>query len=229
MPRDGHATRERILAVANELVLKHGFAATSLEQILRRAGVTKGAFFHHFDSKEELATALVDRYLVTEEQLVEATLRRAERLSSDPLQQVLIALGLLEELFAKLDAPHPGCLVASYLYQNDLMTDETMSKSRKAFLVWRHDIAAKLRAAAKSRPPRAAVDYEALGDLPITIIEGAMVMAKLFDDPKMIAVQLRQIRSHIELLFGVEQPVPQAGRPDKPRGKRISRISGRAM
>ena len=146
MARDGQATRERILEVANELVLKHGFAATSLEQILQRAGVTKGAFFHHFESKEELATALVDRYLVTEQDLVEATLRRAERLSSDPLQQVLIALGLLEEMFAKLDAPHPGCLVASYLYQNDLMTAETTAKSREAFLVWRHDIAGKLRA-----------------------------------------------------------------------------------
>jgi TetR/AcrR family transcriptional repressor of nem operon len=221
MARDGQATRERILAVANELVLKHGFAATSLEQILQRAGVTKGAFFHHFESKEELATALVDRYLITEQQLVEATLRRAERLSTDPLQQVLITLGLLEEMFAKLDAPHPGCLVASYLYQNDLMTAETTAKSRKAFLVWRHDIAAKLRAAAKTRPPRMAVDYEALGDLPITLIEGAMVMAKLFDDSKMIAAQLRLIRNHIELLFGVEQSAPLAERDEKPRSKRV--------
>lgn len=221
MARDGRATRDRILEVANEMVLKHGFAATSLEQILRRAGVTKGAFFHHFASKEDLARALADRYLAGEQELVEATLRRAEKLSPDPLQQVLIALGLLEELFAKLDAPHPGCLVASYLYQNDLMTPEMTARSRKAFLLWRHDIAAKLRAAARARRPRVAVDYDALGDLPITLIEGAMVMAKLFDDPKMMVGQLRQIRNYIELLFGVEQP--RAGRPEKPRGKRAAR------
>lgn len=199
-----HPTRERILEVAHDLVLRNGFAATSLEQILGRAGVTKGAFFHHFSSKEELARALVDRYLAAEQEVLESTLRRAERLSSDPLQQVLIALGLLEEMFAALDSPHPGCLVASYLYQNDLMTPEVRQKSREAFLLWRDEIAAKLRAAAKLKPPRVEPDYEALGDLPNTIVEGAMVMAKLYGDPKVMVAQLRLLRSYIELLYGVE-------------------------
>src|SRR5690606_23623973 len=139
MARDGRATRDRLLAAASELVLKHGFAATSLEQILQRTGVTKGAFFHHFPSKDALALALVDRYLEEERRLEEATLKRAERLTSDPLQQVLIAIGLLEELFAGLESPHPGCLVASYLYQNDLMTPEITARTRKAFLHWRDE------------------------------------------------------------------------------------------
>ena len=119
MPKDGQSTRERILDLAHELVLKQGYAATSLEQILEGAGVTKGAFFHHFKSKEELARALVDRYLAGEQQVFDATLGRAEKLTSDPLQQVLVGLGLLEEMFAALDAPHPGCLIAAFLYQND--------------------------------------------------------------------------------------------------------------
>ncbi len=210
MPRDGQSTRERILELAHDLVLKQGYAATSLEQILERAGVTKGAFFHHFKSKDELARALVDRYLADEQQAFEATFGRAEKLTSDPLQQVLVGLGLLEEMFAGLAAPHPGCLIAAFLYQNDLMTPETTAKSREAFLVWRDHVAAKLSAAARARPPRIAVDYEAIGDLLNTIVEGAFVMSKLFDDREMMVRQLRQLRAYIELAFAAEQTVRKA-------------------
>ncbi|MCL4799859.1 MAG: TetR/AcrR family transcriptional regulator [Burkholderiales bacterium] len=205
MARDGQSTRERILEVANDLILKQGFTATSLDQILERAGVTKGAFFYHFKSKEDLAHALFERYLVGEAQVLEATLRRAEKLTSDPLQQVLVGLGFFEEMFAALDSPHPGCLVASYLYEKDLMTPAILARSREAFLVWRREIAAKLRAAAKLHPPRIALDYDALGDLLNTVTEGAMVMSRLFDDPQIMVRQLRLMRAFIELAFGAEQ------------------------
>jgi TetR/AcrR family transcriptional regulator, transcriptional repressor for nem operon len=223
-----HPTRARILEAAHELVLRQGFAATPLEQILQRTGVTKGAFFHHFASKEALARALVDRYLAADQQVMEATLRRAERLSPDPLQQVLITLALFEEMFSALDAPHPGCLVASYLYQNDLMTPETTAKSREAFLLWRHEIAAKLRAAAKLRPPRIPLDYEALGDLPNTVLEGGMVMSKLFGDPKIMARQLRLLRGYIELIFALEQPAAPRPAASESRKRRSARRPDRS-
>lgn len=204
MAKDGPSTRERILETAHDMVLRQGYAATSLDQILEGTGVTKGAFFYHFKSKDELARALFERYLATEHQVLEMTLRRAEKLTADPLQQVLVTLGLFEELFDALDAPHPGCLIASYLYQNDLMTPDTVAKSRDAFIVWRRELAAKLRAAAKTRPPRIEPDYEAIGDMLNVVIEGGMVTSKLFNDPKIMAQQIRQLRSYIELLFGVE-------------------------
>jgi len=207
MARDGPSTRERILETAHDMVLRQGYAATSLDQILAQTGVTKGAFFYHFKSKEELAGALFDRYLAVEDQVLEMTLRRAEKLTSDPLQQVLVTLGLFEELFDALEAPHPGCLIASYLYQNDLMTPDATAKSRDAFAIWRNELAEKLRAAAKTHPPRIEPDYEALGDMLNVIVEGGMVTSKLFDDPKIMVRQIRQLRSYIELLFGVEKKV----------------------
>jgi TetR/AcrR family transcriptional repressor of nem operon len=54
------ATRERILAVANDLFYQNGFNATGLDSILTAAGVAKGNFYHHFKNKEELATAVLD-------------------------------------------------------------------------------------------------------------------------------------------------------------------------
>lgn len=204
MARDGASTRERILETAHDMVLRQGYAATSLDQILDRTGVTKGAFFHHFKSKDELARALFERYMATENQVLEMTLRRAEKLTSDPLQQVLVTLGLFEELFDELQEPHPGCLIASYLYQNELMTPETVAQSRDAFVIWRRELADKLRAAAKTHPPRIEPDYDALGEMLNVIIEGAMVTSKLFDDPKIMVKQIQQLRAFVELIFGVE-------------------------
>jgi TetR/AcrR family transcriptional repressor of nem operon len=158
----------------------------------------------------------VDRYLEAERRVFEATMGRAEKLTSDPLQQVLVGLGLLEEMFAALEAPHPGCLVAAFLYQNQLMTPDTTAKSREAFLVWRRHIAAKLSAAAALRPPRVSLDYDAVADLLNTVVEGAFVMSKLFAEPKVMLQQLGQLRRYIELAFGVEERAAVAGVPSAP-------------
>ena len=52
MPRDGTATRTRILDAAQALVLKQGYAGTSVDDVIAAAGTTKGGFFHHFPSKQ---------------------------------------------------------------------------------------------------------------------------------------------------------------------------------
>src|SRR5205807_3384350 len=59
-PRDAAATRRKLLEAGQLEVYLHGFQAAHLDDILRRAGVTKGAFFHHFASKVEFGYALVD-------------------------------------------------------------------------------------------------------------------------------------------------------------------------
>jgi len=55
----GSATRQHLLAVATEAFLAHGYAGTSLSDLIRVAGVTKGGFYHHFPSKEALAVEVV--------------------------------------------------------------------------------------------------------------------------------------------------------------------------
>ncbi|MEJ7721594.1 MAG: TetR/AcrR family transcriptional regulator [Ilumatobacteraceae bacterium] len=57
MPRDGTATRERILDAAERLVIENGFSATSVDSVIDESSSSKGAFFHHFATKEKLARA----------------------------------------------------------------------------------------------------------------------------------------------------------------------------
>lgn len=58
--RDPDATREALLDAALEEIQLHGFQSASLNSILQRAGVTKGALYHHFGNKHELGLAVVD-------------------------------------------------------------------------------------------------------------------------------------------------------------------------
>ena len=57
--RNPEATRQRLLQATTRLVLHRGFTATGIDQICAEAGVTKGAFFHHFKSKEDLGQAIL--------------------------------------------------------------------------------------------------------------------------------------------------------------------------
>ena len=67
------------------LIYDRGFSATSIERVIERAGVTKGAFFHHFKSKAELGRACVARVAERDIALFDDNMARAERLARDPL------------------------------------------------------------------------------------------------------------------------------------------------
>ena len=59
----GEATRERILEIAEAAVLAKGFGATSIEEVIAEAGLTKSGFFYHFRDKNALAREMVRRYV----------------------------------------------------------------------------------------------------------------------------------------------------------------------
>ena len=206
MPRDGSATKQRILDAAHDLILQQGYAATSLDQILGASGVTKGAFFHHFVSKEAMADALFEQYIAGEQRIFGETFERAERLTSDPLQQVLLTLGFFEETYQQLEVPHPGCLMASFVYQNELMTPERKQVTADSFLLWRDAFSAKLREAEALHPPVVPIDHEALGDMLSVIQEGGFIVAKAMNDAGLMARYLRVLRAHIEMAFGISVP-----------------------
>ena len=139
---------------AQDLILQQGFAATSIDQIIERTGVTKGAFFYHFKSKSELAYALVERYAAVDAEHLERTLDRAERLGRDPLHQVLIFVGLLQEEAGELTEPFAGCLYASYCHEAQLFDEHTFAVVRSGVQRWRERFRGKLQVVIDHHPPR---------------------------------------------------------------------------
>ena len=201
MSRSGEATRERILDATEALVFEHGFAAASIDKVLERTELTKGAFFYHFKSKAELGRALLERYALRDTQLLEDTMARAERLSDDPLQQVLIFVGLLREPLERLEQPLPGCLFASYSYQPMAFDADIAELAARAMLTWRHRLEAKFARAVEEHPPRGTVDPGSLADHLLAIIEGAYVVSKVLADAGLLARQLAHYRRYVEALF----------------------------
>lgn len=202
MSRSGTATKERILDTAMQLVLEHGYGGMSVDQVITGAGITKGAFFHHFKTKNDLAHALLERYIQMDEAMLHELMGRAEQLSRDPLQQYLIFVGLLEELLRKSDDPPPGCLIASYVYQLELFSPQTQQAVISGFREWERVLVPKLTAAIAKQTPRLSVTAEQLYDNLMSLFEGGVIMGKLYRKGVTLADQVAQHKSYIELLFG---------------------------
>lgn len=211
MPRDGTATRTAIMDTAQALILGSGYAATSVDAVIGGAGITKGAFFYHFKTKADLAKALVLRDAERDAAHLEQNLTRAESLSNDPLQQLLICFGLFEEDLAKLSAPYPGCLYASFVYEAQLFDAETMAVVHEVFGNWTRRISAKLEQVVALYPPRLAVDIRTLAEMSLTQAEGAYILGKVNRDAKAPAAQFRHYRNYLELLFAPQAPNASQG------------------
>jgi TetR/AcrR family transcriptional repressor of nem operon len=199
--RNGAATRTGIMDAAQGLILKQGFAGTSIDQIVEHAGITKGAFFYHFESKAELAHALVERYAAADADHLERTLDRAQRLSRDPLQRVLIFVGLLQEEAGELTEPFAGCLYASYCYEAQLFDEHTFAVVRSGVRQWRERFSGELQAAIDKYPPRLPATAGQLSGMILSIFEGSFIHSRILSEPQFIAEQLAQYRSYLELLF----------------------------
>lgn len=205
-PKDGTPTREKILAASETLVIARGLSGTSIDNILTAAGITKGSFFYHFKNKDELACALVERFAERDQGFLRDYVERAERLSRDPLQRLLILIGLAQEHATELATPDSGCLFASYCYQKDLVPEAALEIAAESMLLWRAQLKQMLEAAAEKYPPRMAVSFDVLADHFNAVIEGAFVMGLVMRDARALPQHIEQFRNYVELLFTEPDP-----------------------
>jgi TetR/AcrR family transcriptional repressor of nem operon len=197
----GEQTRERILAVAEAMVLRQGFTATGIEAIIEAAGITRNGFFYHFRDKNELAKALLIRFRNHDDALLEDLAGRADALVDDPLHAFLAFLKLFAQVMADLPERHPGCLVASYCYQDQFFSSEIRELSRDFVMGWRRRFRKRLDAISARYPPRAPVDLDALADLVVTLVEGGIILDKVRRDGRTLPRQLMLARSLIQMTF----------------------------
>lgn len=197
----GEDTRKKILDVAQDAVLTKGFDATSIDEIVATAELTKSGFFYHFRDKNALAHALIERHIQVEDQLFDEVFGRAKDLADDPLQVALIALKLLAELIEDMPNGHPGCIVATAVYQDRLFNPDVREANRRAVLGWRSRFRAMFDAIVEVYPANDAVDLDDLADMVSSVIEGGIVMARAVSEPSITARQIMLLRSYVRLLF----------------------------
>lgn len=201
MADKGTETRERILAAAEPLILRRGFTGTSLDDIVKATRLTKGAFFHHFKDKADLARALVERYARNDYELFERFAAQAEAAHDDPLEQTLHFLKLFEEFIEGLPEPIAGCVFAAYTYESVQFEPSIHAFIAQSFRRWSALYEKKFEAVlARRRPARPATARE-LADTIMAIIEGGFILSRSFNDPLIVARMSRQFRQYLELLF----------------------------
>ena len=197
----GAETKRRIMDVAQESVLQKGFEATSIDEIVANADITKSGFFYHFADKNALATALIERHIDVEETLFDDIFGRARELTDDPLQVLLVGLRLLAELIEDLPNGHPGCIVATAAYQDRLFNQAVRDANRRAVLGWRRRFRGMFEDALAVYEFVDDVNLDDLADMVSCLMEGGIVMARALDAPKVTSAQVMMLRSFIKLLF----------------------------
>lgn len=201
MSRRGEDTKVRILDAAQALVLERGFAATPVDEIIRATDLTKGAFFHHFPSKADLAQALLQRYAAEDLSLFDRLSERADELSDDPLQRTLLFLSLFEEFVENMPDPFPGCMFASYIYEGQQFGTSVHDLIESALKHWTECYENKFEALIADRKPKLDVTAKQLAEMVVCIMEGAFLLARAYDESAIIIRQSRQFREYLRLLF----------------------------
>lgn len=202
-PGKGERTRARILDAAYEAIIRKGFAGTSIDELVEATGITKSGFFYHFRDKGDLARQLLERFLSEEDAVLDTLKARAKQLVDDPLQQFLLFLNLYAEMVDEMEALHPGCLVAAFVYQEQVFDREVRRLNSEAVMRWRDSSLAWLEEIDRKHKPVVPVDRLALADALSAIVEGAIVLAKALDDRALIGRQLRLFRDMVKTTYGV--------------------------
>ena len=198
----GEKTREKLMDLAYASIVEKGYAATSIEELVEAAGITKSGFFYHFRDKNDLARQLFERFLNEDEGIMDTLEKRARELSDDPLQSFLIFLNVYAQMMDDMEALHPGCMVATVTYQERMfdadvrqMNVDYLRRMRERFVRWLEEIVARY-------PPRIPVEVEELADHLNVVVEGAIIQSKALRDESLMGKQTRLFRNHIKLLFG---------------------------
>ena len=198
----GERTRERIMDLAYQAIVEKGFAATSIEELVEAAGITKSGFFYHFRDKNDLARQLFERFLGEDEAILDTLETRARELSDDPLQSFLIFLNLYAQMMDDMQALHPGCMVATVTYQERMFDAEVrqmnvdyLIRMRARFVRWLDEVVA-------TNPPRFEVEVEEIADHLNVVVEGAIIQSKALRDESLMGKQTRLFRQYVKLLFG---------------------------
>jgi TetR/AcrR family transcriptional repressor of nem operon len=208
MAARGSDTKDRILDTAQGLVLEKGFSATSLDDIISAAGLTKGAFFHHFRSKGDLARQLVERFAENDFRQMDEWARRAELLADDPLQAVTLFIKLFEEWLDSLPTPFAGCLFAVYVYENDTFEAEINDFVRSSLQRWQGYYERMFDAVLAKRQPKIDINARALAEAYVSVMEGAFILARAYQDPPLIVRQSRLYRDWLKLAFEGSSAAP---------------------
>lgn len=193
--------RAKLLDAALTVIRAKGFNATAVDDLCRMAGVSKGAFFHHFSSKEALGIAAADHWGEVTGRLFDAAPYHRHE---DPLERVLGYIDFRKVLLAGTVAEFT-CLVGTMVQE----TFDTMPGIRQACDRCISEHARKVEAdigeAMRRRGIVAEWTARSLALHTQAVLQGAFILAKTKGSAAIAAETIDHLRRYVELLFGHEK------------------------
>jgi TetR/AcrR family transcriptional repressor of nem operon len=203
VPKDGTATRDRILDTAERLMIEHGYNATSLDRVIAESDSSKGAFFHHFSSKSDLALQLTERYVRRDLAHLDAALAATAHIADSPARLVAF-LRYFEDGADELMSEQSGCLYATVLAERQFTGGDINDLVARATVAWRTAVVDLLGPALAARRPGLAIESAALADHLYTTFEGAFILCRTLEDSTAMRGQLRVLRQLVESLLHLD-------------------------
>jgi TetR/AcrR family transcriptional repressor of nem operon len=189
--------RARLIEAARDLVRRKGFAATSVDDLCAAAGVTKGAFFHHFASKEALGVALIEDWTATTGAMFAA---HPYNSAPDPFDRLIGYLDLRRALLA-MPLPEFTC-VAGTSVQEVYATSDPMRAAARASLASGADHVCRHIAELLASHPVAGITAESLAWQFQIAVQGGIILAKAEGNAAPAAEALDHLERYLRLLFG---------------------------
>jgi len=189
--------RQKLLDAALRVIREKGYHATSVDELCAAAGVTKGAFFHHFRSKEELAIAAADHWsAVTGNLFAQAPYHDL----ADPLDRVLGYLDFRTALVSGTLAEFT-CLVGT-MTQETFLTNPAIRDACFASIAGHaQKLETDIAAAITLHGVKDGITAAGLALHSQAVLQGAFILAKAKDDPAIALDSIAHLRRYITCLF----------------------------
>lgn len=196
--RDPAGTRQGLIDAAVRLMLQQGFAGTSVDLICKEAGMTKGGFFHHFESKEAICKAAVEWWGQMGTALYAVAWNNK---NIDPLEQVHHMLDIMTGFTMR---PNEACVCMVGMMSQELAATSPVIQAAcaKELHSWTDNVARILAAAKKKHKPKTDFDPKAVAWFLNSLWQGSMLVGKACESQEMIRHNLKLARSYVDSLFG---------------------------
>jgi TetR/AcrR family transcriptional repressor of nem operon len=193
-----HQSKTRLLNAALHVIRAKGYAATTVDDICHQAGVTKGSFFHHFKSKDELALAAASYWGTMTGGFFAAAPYRSLQ---DPLDRLL---GYLDFRAAILtgELPDYTCLLGTLIQETYSTHPEIRAACDLAMSSHIAELTRDLEAAKKIYAPKATWTAESVGYFIQAVLQGSFIFAKAKQSPDVVRDSLEHLRRYLGVLFG---------------------------